>query len=429
MKRRSSLLATLLLAIPLYGALTLSTSAPGHAAPPRPRPPLAIVGGTVHLGTGEVIEQGVVLVEGGRIQRVGKGLAPPPGAEIIDAQGAVVTPGLTDVLTGIGLVEVAAEDATRDDSLGGHDLIRAAFRVVDGYNPASVTIGVTRAEGVTSVGVVPSGGLVSGQSAWADLDGATTSEAIAQAPLALHVHLRVDEKSAGHATALLRLREALDDARAFATHRAAWERNQSRPFAASHLDLEALGLALQRKVVVVFHVNRAADILAVLNVAREFQLRPVIAGGAEAWRVSDALAQAKVPVIVFPLVTGPESFDTLGAREDNAALLAAAGVPVILSTEETHNVRKLRQVAGNAVRAGLPHDTALAALTRVPAEAFGMGARYGTLTPGKVANIAIWSGDPLEIGTQVRALLIHGRPVSLRNRQTALFEKYRRPPR
>jgi imidazolonepropionase-like amidohydrolase len=426
MKRRRSPLATLLLALPVYGALALATSAGSHAAPPRPRPPLAIVGGTIHLGTGEVIDKGVVLVEGGRIQRVGKGLVPPPGAEIIDAQGAIITPGLTDTLTGIGLVEVDAEDATRDDNLGGHDLIRAAFRVADGYNPASVTIGVTRAEGITSVGVIPSGGLVSGQSAWADLDGATAGDAIAQAPLGLHVHLKVDAKGAGHATALLRLREALDDARTFSTHRAAWERNQSRPFAASHLDLEALGLALQRKVVVVFHVNRAADILAVLTVAREFQLRPVIAGGAEAWRVADALAQAKVPVIVFPLVTGPESFETLGAREDNAALLAAAGVPIILSTGETHNVRKLRQEAGNAVRAGLPHETALAAITRVPAEALGMGARYGTLTPGKVANIAIWSGDPLEISTQVRALIIHGRPVSLQNRQTALFEKYRK---
>lgn len=429
MKCHRSPLAALRLAIPVLGALLLGAPPRGHAAPPRPRPPLAIVGGTVHLGTGEVIDKGVILIEGGRIQRVGKGLVPPPGAEIIDAQGAIVTPGLVDALTGIGLVEVAAESTSRDDNLGGADLIRAAFRVVDGYNPASVTIGVTRAEGVTSVGVIPSGGLVSGQSAWADLDGATASDAIAQAPLGLHVHLQVDAKGAGHATALLRLREALDDARTFATHRAAWERNQSRPFVASHLDLEALGLALERKVVVVFHVDRAADILAVLTVAREFQLRPVIAGGAEAWRVADTLAQAKAPVIVFPLVTGPESFETLGAREDNAALLAAAGVPVILSTEETHNVRKLRQVAGNAVRAGLPHATALAAITRVPAEALGMGARYGTLAPGKVANIAIWSGDPLEISTQVRALIIHGRPVSLRNRQTALFEKYRKPPR
>jgi imidazolonepropionase-like amidohydrolase len=428
MKRRHAPIAARAFAPLVYGTLLLGASGPGHAAPPRTQPPLAIVGGTVHLGTGEVIDQGVVLVEGGRIQRVGKGLTPPPGAEIIDAKGAIVTPGLTDALTGIGLVEVSGEDSTHDNNLGGQDPVRAAFRAADGYNPASVVIGVTRAEGITSVGVIPSGGLISGQSAWADLDGATTSEAIVQAPLGLHVHLQAGTPGSGHATALLRLREVLDDARTFTTHRAAWERNQSRPFAASHLDLEALGLALARKVVVVFHVDRAADILAVLTVAREYQLRPVIASGAEAWQVADTLAKAKVPVIVDPLLSGPESFDTLGGRADNAALLAAAGVPVILTTGETHNVRKLRQLAGNAVRAGLPHETALAAITRVPAEVLGMGTRYGTLAPGKVANIAVWSGDPLEIGTEVRALIIHGRPVSLRNRQTALFEKYRKLP-
>jgi imidazolonepropionase-like amidohydrolase len=184
-------------------------------------------------------------------------------------------------------------------------------------------------------------------------------------------------------------------------------------------------VALDGKIPVVFHVDRAADILSALAVARELKLRPVIAGGAEAWKVARELAAAKVPVIVFPFQQ-LSSFDALGAREDCAARLFAAGVPVAIATGgETPNARKLRQEAGNAVRSGLPHDAAIAAITGAPAEALGMGARYGTLAPGKTANLVLWSADPLEISTRVVEVVIHGRKVSLRNRQTALFEKYR----
>lgn len=385
--------------------------------------PLVYTGATIHTGTGEVITDGTVIVARGKIQQVGKGLAAPGGATVISARGLVITPGLVDALTSVGLVEVALEDATRDDQQGGSDLLRAGFRAADGYNPASTVIGVTRAEGLTSVGVVPRGGLIAGQSAWADLDGDTAAEALAAAPLALHVHLGAGD-GGGHGTAILRVREAFDDARVFQKNRAGWERNQTRRFAPGRLDLEALAGALDGKVPVVFHVDRAADILSALALAREYKLRPVIAGGAEAWKVAREIAATRVPVIVFPLEQ-PSTFDSLGAREDNAARLFAAGVAVGISTGDTHNARKLRQVAGNAVRSGLPYDAAIAAMTRVPAEALGMGARYGTLAAGKVANLVVWSADPLEIGTRVVDVVIHGRKVSLRNRQTMLLEKYR----
>jgi imidazolonepropionase-like amidohydrolase len=373
-----------------------------------------------------VITDATVVVAQGKIAAVGKAATAPPGAQTVNAKGMVITPGLVNAYTAVGLVEVELEEATHDDAEAGSDPIRAGFRAADGYNPASMVIGVTRAEGVTSVGVVPSGGLISGQSAWADLDGATAAEAIAAAPLALHVRLGAGH--GGHATAILRVREAFDDARFFQKNRAAWERNQTRRFAPSRLDLEALAVALDGKLPVVFHVDRAADILSALAVARELKLRPVIAGGAEAWKVARELAAAKVPVIVFPFQQ-PSSFDALGAREDCAAKLFAAGVPVAIATGgETPNARKLRQEAGNAVRSGLPHDAAIAAITSAPAEALGMGARYGTLAPGKTANLVVWSADPLEISTRVVEVVIRGRKVSLRNRQTALFEKYRTLP-
>jgi imidazolonepropionase-like amidohydrolase len=394
-------------------------------------PVIAYAGATVHLGNGEVIQDATVVIAGGKITQMGKGLAAPGGATLMPAKGMVITPGLVDALTSIGLIEVDLETSTRSDQQRAtSDSVHAGFRAADAYNPASIVIAVARSEGLTSAGVIPTGGLISGQSAWVDLDGATAEEAIAAAPLALHVHLDGDAPGdgAGHGTAILKVREAFDDARTFQKSRAAWERNQTRRFAPSRLDLEALAGALDQKLPVVFHVDRAADILAALNIAKEFKLRPVIAGGAEAWKVAPTLAAAKVPVIVFPLQQ-PSSFDALGAREDNAAILDKAGVAVGVSTGETHNARKLRQEAGNAVRSGLPYEAALAAITRVPAEALGMGARYGTLAVGKAANLVVWSGDPLEIGTQVLDVVIRGHRLPLKSRQSALLDKYRRLPR
>jgi imidazolonepropionase-like amidohydrolase len=449
----STLATSLAMTLPATLATTLSASLafaqpakPKPAARPAPTAPtapkrevrddaeavLAFTGATVHVGNGEVIGDATVIVAAGKIRAVGKGLAAPAGALTLPARGLVITPGLTDALTALGLVEVDLEEPTHDDrEKGGSDRLHAGFRAAEGYNPASVLLGVSRAEGLCSAGVIPSGGLISGQSAWVDLAGSTASEALVQAPLALHVRLDAGAGGTGfgHANALLRVREAFDDAKSFAKNRASWERNQSRPFAPSRLDLEAMVPALERKLPVVFHVDRAADILAALALAKQLDLRPILAGGAEAWKVAPALAEAKVPVFVHPLQQ-PSSFDTLGAREDNAALLHRAGVIVGLSTFDTHNARKLRQVAGNAVRAGLPHEAALAAITRVPAEVFGLGARYGTLGAGKVANLVVWSGDPLELSTRVVSLVIRGRAISLENRQSALLEKYRRlPPR
>ncbi len=183
----------------------------------------------------------------------------------------VITPGLADALTSIGLIEVDLEGSTRSDqqrATGDSD--HAGFRAADAYNPASVVIAVARSEGLTSAGVILNGGLISGQSAWVDLAGTTAAESVAQAPLALHVHLDGDApgEGAGHGTAILKVREAFDDARAFQKSRAAWERNQTRHYAPSRLDLESLASALDEKLPVVFHVDRAADILAALSIAR-----------------------------------------------------------------------------------------------------------------------------------------------------------------
>ena len=398
----------------------------------------AIVGARVITGDGDPIDDGVVLIAGGKIKAVGKGLSTPAGADVVNAAGAIVTAGLIEPVTQLGLREIDLEPTANDETESHEqDRVRAAYRAADAYNPLSAVIPVQRTGGLTSAAIVPTGSLISGLSAWVDLSGDTATDAIVVSPLALHVHLEqgADPRGGSRGAAVRAIREAFDDARAFQKNRAGWEKNQSRPFSASRLDLEALTLALGggtkkgTRIPVVFHVNRASLILTALSVAKELDLTPVIAGGAEAWRVRATLAKAKVPVIVYPMVAGPESFDMLAARDDNAALLHAAGVPLAISSGETHNARKLRQAAGNAVRAGLPHAAAIAAITRAPAEALGLGDRYGTLTPGKVANLVLWSGDPLELQTTPTAVYIRGQKQSLVTRQTLLLRKYRGLPR
>ena len=175
---------------------------------------------------------------------------------------------------------------------------------------------------------------------------------------------------------------------------------------------------------VVFQVDRASDILAVVSFARRNGMKAVIAGGSEAWVVAQELAQAEVPVILDPLKDLPGDFDHLGASLGNAARLQRAGVRIAFSNGDSHNARLTRQLAGNAVAHGLPWDSALAAITANPAEIFGLGATRGHIAVGQVADLVLWSADPLEVTTLADRVWIAGRPVELRSRQTELRDRY-----
>jgi imidazolonepropionase-like amidohydrolase len=174
-------------------------------------------------------------------------------------------------------------------------------------------------------------------------------------------------------------------------------------------------------------VNRRADIETALKLADEFKLRLVLRGAAEGWQMADVIAAAKVPVVVEPLRDIP-NFDAPGARLDNAALLSKAGVRVLFSHDDQAHSRDLRQAAGNAVRNGMPWDDALRAITLSPAEAFGVADRRGSLAPGKVADVVVWSGDPFELSSFAEHVIIRGRDVPLSSRQTELFDRYRKLP-
>jgi imidazolonepropionase-like amidohydrolase len=392
----------------------------------------AIVGGSVHPIDGEPIERGVVVVAAdGTIAAVGgPDTDIPTDAEIVEAEGKTITPGLIDARTRLGLVEIWAVPGTRDHEEGGKEQVHAAFRAADGFNSGSTAIPVTRTGGVTSAVIVPGGGLVSGQSAWVDLVGAEHDWGrVSVERVGMHFSYSARRPGRGirsRGAILETFRELYDDVTFFQNNRADFDANRARELVASRSDLMALEQTLEAGMPSVFNVHRASDIRTVLDFTRERGLDPVVTGGVEAWMVADELAARDVPVVINPVMNLPTSFETLGARTETAALLEQAGVPVVLSTFGAHNVRKLRQLAGNAVRAGMSHQAALRAVTLNPARAFGLEDQYGSLEAGKWANVVVWSGDPFELSTRVERMWVRGESVSLESRQQKLFERYRR---
>jgi len=388
---------------------------------------IAIQGGTVHPVAAPPIENATVLIEHGRITAVGTDVSIPADARIIDASGKVVTPGLFDASTSIGLVEVSAVQGTVDTGMSG-DFVSAAFDVIDGINPNSVLIPVNRVSGVTTVLTGPRGGLIAGQAAVIDLAGESL-EAMLVAPrvamIGQYGQNTVSQTGGSRGAASLHLREVLDDARFWAENESAFNRGAARSMSNSRLDLQALQPVLNGTMPLVVTVHRASDIEAVMRITQEYGIQLVVRGGTEAWMVADRLAAADIPVILKPLTNLPGGFDRLAARFDNATILHEAGVRIAVSTMDAHNVRWLTLEAGNAIRFGLPWDAALASLTLEPARIFGLDDQYGSLEPGKVGNVVVWSGDPFELSSTAETVLIHGEIIPPDSRQKDLLDRYR----
>lgn len=404
----------------LVTAAMLATAAPAAAQT------VAITNATVFTMTDMGrIENATVVIDGGRIHAIGAGVAAPAGARVIDAAGRAVTPGFFDAWSHIGTVEISGIPATNDASVDDAR-VTAAFNVADAFNTRSVLIPVNRIEGITRALVAPnpSGHIIGGQAIVANLSGGGSWLVRSPAAMVVQLGARGGELSGGsRAAAMLRLREALQDARDFAANRRAWERNTRRAYAPSRLDLEALQPVVTGRIPLLALVDRASDIEALLRLKREFDLELVISGGAEAWMVAAQLAAEDVPVVLDPLLNLPNSFEMLGATGENAARLHAAGVRIAFATGNSHNARNLRQSAGNAVARGLPWDAALAAVTVNAPRMFGIDTA-GTLEAGQVADLVIWDGDPLEVTSHPDAVFINGEPVPMRSRQTELRDRY-----
>jgi hypothetical protein len=425
MNRRASGRGAALLAV----TLSCAALAPGAAAAAED---LLIRDARVHTaGARGTLERADVLVRDGRIAAVGAGLA-APGARVVEAGGRPLTPGLFGGITALGVIEVSLEPGTVDNAPPHTDTAAAALRpeldVMLGFNPDSAVIGVNRVEGLTfamvAPGAQPGAGVIAGQGTVARLDG--RSDAALPASRTLFASLGTDATAAGvgRAAQFMLLEQAVREARPTGTMRD----GDFQLLTATGREVLARYLAGGR---VAFAVDRAADIRQVLEWSARRGVRPVIVGGAQAWQVADLLARAQVPVVLDPLVNLPGSFDRLGARLDNAALLQRAGVRIAFTylNDGTHNARKVRQSAGIAVAYGLPWEAALAALTANPAEIFGVGAQLGRIEPGLAADLVLWSGDPLEVTTVAEQVWIDGRAQSMRSRQTELRDRYRPRPR
>jgi imidazolonepropionase-like amidohydrolase len=398
---------------------------------------IAITGGRVFPVSGAPIDNGTVLMRDGKIVAVGANVVVPADAERIDATGKWVTPGIFNPSTLLGLTEVGSLAETRQTAARNteQDRVHAAFRVWEGLNTASVLFAAARNEGITTVMVHPTGGLVSGQAAVLDIvEGATTADMLVAAPVAMIAQVENSQSAnaASRGEVLLRLRELLDDTRAYQRNRAAYDRGETREYAASRSDLEAMIPVLGGQLLLIIGAESAGEIESALTIAREFNLRIAIAGGSEAWRVAERLATAKVPVFAGAMNNIPQSFATLGARQENAALLRRAGVEVLLlgsgSDPDAFNVRNIKQEAGNAVAYGMEWNDALRAITLAPAELLGVADRVGSLRAGRTANVVVWSGDPFEFETRVEHVFVRGRRSATPSRQDMLMDRYKQLP-
>jgi imidazolonepropionase-like amidohydrolase len=405
-------------------ALGLANAAPAQTQT------IAIVGGTVHPVAGPPIEGGTVLLRDGRILAVGRDITVPDDALRIDAAGRWVTPGLiqTGTTLGVHLLDVGGQLETREDSLEGP--IKPSFNVAEAIDPAAIAIPVARLQGITSNLAVPTSGLIPGQGVLYDLLGERIDSLVARSPAVMVIDFSETAKSAAggsRAGILKRLRTLFRDALEYERRRDDFRRAEMQPLSAPAEELEALRPVLRGELPVLGIANRRSDIDNALRLAREFGLRLVLFEGAEAWQLAPELARARVPVVVEPLTDVP-TFDRPAPRLDNATVLRAAGVQVVIAQRDQAFHRNLRFAAGNAVRNGLSWNDALRAVTLAPAEAAGVADRYGSLERGKVANVVVWSGDPLDFASRAERVFIRGREVPPASRQTELRERYRKLP-
>ena len=397
---------------------------------------IAITGGKVYPVSSAPIENGTVLIRDGKIVAVGADVTIPADARRIDASGKWVTPGLINSATQLGLVEVGQVTDTRNESARGKDNIAAAFTPWEGLNSGSVLIAPARREGITNVVILPGGNqLISGQAAILNLVDGMPSDMVIKTPIAMVAQMG-DPNSAGTGSRgelMGKLRSLIEDTRAFMQNRAAYERAETRDYAATRADLLAMIPVVEGRLPLLVVVDKATDIDAAIRFGKQYGIKIQIGGGAEAWMVADRLAAANVPVFTGAMNNIPGSFNALGQNQENAGLLRRAGVTVVLigngpGDEATFNVRNMKQEGGNAVSYGMTWNDALRALTLTPAEVFGVANRIGSLQAGRDANVVVWSGDPFEFTTVAEHVLVQGREFTQPDRQQLLTERYKTLP-
>ena len=431
------------------GNLELQAQLGSFNPAPGPRGVYAIRNARIVTVSGPEIARGTVVIGAdGRIQAVGADVSVPAGAQTIDASGLTVYPGMMDAGTSMGLSEIPqGANATVDVAEVGS--FNPNAQALWGINPHSAHVGVTRVVGITHVLSSPTGGLISGQSAVINLAGWTAPDMTVVPRAALVINLPRAGFSFGRGgfQALMarinqggdsdpeRLRERqldsiraiLRDADAYGRAIDAYERDRTLPRPQQDVVLAALVPAVRGRMPVLFTAERAPEIRAAVNFAREMKLKPIILGGRDAWQVVDLLKQNDVPVILTSVMDLPSrEDDPYDVNFSAPAKLHAAGVRfAITSGDQGAEVRNLPYTAGMAAAFGLAKDVALRSVTLAPAQILGVADRLGSIEVGRMANLVVTDGDLLEARTKTRHLFIDGRPVPLSTKHEVLYETFK----
>jgi imidazolonepropionase-like amidohydrolase len=440
----------------LITALMISAAGPALAQT------IAITNATVALGDGsEPIQGATVVMRDGRIIAAGAGVAVPGPAQVIDARGKWVAPGMIAGFSQLGLSELEIGGDGGDDTAADGGPFSAAIDIAPGINPLTNTIAASRTGGVTRAIVAPAAArsIFAGQGAvidlGADMDPITRARAFQYVELG---EAGADKAGGSRPSAYALFRNALREARELSGARqdisgGRTERSEDIPepprpdermldrnagrsddVLLTRFDAAALVPVVRGRQLLVVHVERAIDIINLIGLKREFpSLRIAIAGASEGWTVARELAASGMWVIAEPVSDLPASFEILAATQSNVGRMRAAGVKVAIGMlGDTRYARNARQYAGNLVALrGVPGATgvswgeALAMITSRPAQAIGIGDQIGSLTPGRRADVVLWSGDPLENASVAEAVWIDGVAQPLANHQTKLRDRYR----
>jgi imidazolonepropionase-like amidohydrolase len=392
--------------------------------------------------TGAVIERGSVLIRDGKIAEVGAKVAAPATARAIDATGLSVYPGMIDSGTQLGLTEIGSIQETHDTTELGD--FNPHMRAIVAVQPHSELIPVARANGITTAITHPSGRLVSGQAALINLDGWTWQEMTVKAPAAMW--MEYPRAPRGRAAAFLQgenapnltqlrdrqlaaLRQKLEDAQAYAKAKEARAADKSLPPRPVDHVLEALIPVVKGELPVLMVANAEREIKGAIELADKYKLKLIISGAGDAWKVASLLKEKNVPVIIGPVTDVPgNEDDDYDVNYSHAAKLYKAGVKFAFQTNDDAYVRNLPYQAGTSAAFGLPKDEALKAVTIYPAQIFGVDKLLGSIEAGKMANLIVTDGDPLEFKTIVKHMFVNGKPVDLSSRHTRLYDKFNARP-
>jgi len=416
-----------------------------------PATTIAITHAKIFTLAGAPIEDGVLVIKDGKIAAVGTNVDVPSGAQVIDGKGLQVYPGLFDPVTQIGLSEISAVSATVDTTETGK--INPDAVAADAVLPSSEHIPVTRAAGITEVLAVPASGgfdsrgganLFGGQASAIHLAGWTINEMLIKKSVAMVIDWpTIDTETLDFSTFTRKqkpyseakqeydkqvdeLSDWLDNARHYAV---AWGHGGPAEYQRD-LKLEALVPVIRGELPVLVFASRAREIRNAVEFCDKQKIKMILAGGAESYKVKDLLRSKNIPVILQPTLTEPLNEDDPYDRSmTTAAELADAHVKFAFGSFDNSFARRLGQQAANAVAHGLAYDEALKAVTIYPAQIFGLADQIGTLENGKIANVIVTNGDPLELTTDVRYLFIKGQLTSTDNKHKAEYEKYLNRPK